>query len=242
MTPTEMVYGDAFMSSWNLPILSEERRINDAVVAEVNANLDENLKLYITDLKARLQVIHDSARKIQAEIVAKRLDKANNDIITFDVGDFVLLKHRYNDTITKQEAKLLGPFKILEKLANGVYKLQHLIEVARIETVSEERLVPFCKDGATEAELKKMIEYDEDELPVDSIVRHGGSMTRNGLKFLVHWRGFDNEEDFTWEPYKNLEGNVSLSRYISEHENVMPTWILEAEREIQHEEEDVTDP
>lgn len=46
-------------------------------------------------------------------------------------------------------------------------------------------------------------EEDEDEFSVDEIVDHGFE-SDGSIKYKVKWLGYEDEEDMTWEPRKNL--------------------------------------
>jgi hypothetical protein len=52
---------------------------------------------------------------------------------------------------------------------------------------------------------------------IDKVVRHRGSFKpHKKLRFLIHWKGFDSEED-TWEPWSNLRSNEVVHNYLRNH-------------------------
>ena len=174
---------------------------------------------------SHLQCIRANAVNCQNAVVNKRLDDHNVDVVVFNIGDLILLKHRYNESLSKQDARLLGPYKIVDKLNNGVFRIQSLFNVEDILVVAEDRLVPFNSAMSTEDDLRMLLEYDDNESEVEGILSHRGK-GRNGLKFKIHWKGFDNEEDHTWEPASNLIGNVKFTEYVQAHEHEMPSWLV----------------
>jgi hypothetical protein len=229
-----MLFGDSFSTSWNLPNFSKgKENIFDEIVKEAGEEPSKNIENYVSTLKARIQIIHQNAKEAQRRLVEKLLKEHNEDpknpIIVFNVGDFILLKHRHNEILTKQEAKLLGPYKVIEKLAHSAYKIQSLLDVKDIAIVSEDRMVMFVSSSTTTEEMKKLLEYDAAEIPVEEILEHNRYWTKSSLKFKVHWKGFDNESDYTWEPHKNLVGNVKYKKYLEEHKEELPAWVFNEE-------------
>ena len=52
---------------------------------------------------------------------------------------------------------------------------------------------------------------DDEEAPlynIDRIIDH--RMTKDGKKYLAHWKGYDEDEE-TWEPADNIEEDTSAS-------------------------------
>lgn len=49
---------------------------------------------------------------------------------------------------------------------------------------------------------------DEEFFPVKGIVEE--EHRDDGLYYLVHWEGYDNPEDYTWEPSSHLEHCVDI--------------------------------
>ena len=44
-----------------------------------------------------------------------------------------------------------------------------------------------------------------------------GQLSKKGLTFKVHWRGYPSETD-TWEPYQHLKDNLIFHQYCRDHD------------------------
>ena len=56
---------------------------------------------------------------------------------------------------------------------------------------------------------------DRDDYIIESILQHKGN--RSNPQFLVKWLGYDDPNDHTWEPVKNIGTNEVFHRYCRDH-------------------------
>lgn len=166
------------------------------------------------DRVRHLQQIHDELKTmitIAGEQAKRNYDRGVILQPTFKIGDRVLLRHENIPTTTpckKLDSKFLGPFKVISKLSDLVYKLQlpktlrihdtfhvSLLEKYREDTIPGRRQIPsppiVTPDGDIEWEVRKVLDS-----------RVFGRWKK--LQYLVSWQGFGPEED-SWEPMANLE-------------------------------------
>ena len=77
------------------------------------------------------------------------------------------------------------------------------------------RLKPFIFDPLVTDPLD-IARRDYGQYLVKEILTHNGDPKRRLLmKFRVHWLGFDEEEDHTWESFKTLRLIPCLHEYLS---------------------------
>ena len=152
-------------------------------------------------------------------------ERTRRKFTPFKVGDLVKLSTRNTHTHqipSKFRSKFDGPFQVLEKRSDFVYKIElppqwkrhpvfhiselHPFEVNDVHGPSFPRPPPETIDG-------------EEQYEVDSIVRHKGK--GKWLRFLIHWKGYEDSQ-YSWEPITSLD-NASdlLLGYLRTHSNVI---------------------
>ena len=84
-----------------------------------------------------------------------------------------------------------------------------------MKTVDITRLKRYREDPARDAQ--EMAASEECEYAVESILDHWRENPgKKGLKFLVRWKGYSQEDD-TWEPYSVVKDLEVLEKYLSDH-------------------------
>lgn len=78
-----------------------------------------------------------------------------------------------------------------------------------------ERMRPFLCDGISDEQLRDLAAADVEEQLVDCVKDHRGSC-REDVEFKIHWKGFSDEDD-SWEPLVNVNGNQQLQDYLATH-------------------------
>lgn len=129
---------------------------------------------------------------------------------SFAVGDKVLLRHDNISTTAptkKLEAKFLGPFPIIAKLSDLVYRLQ-LPKTLRIHNVFHvsllERYRPDTISGRRQRPPPPIVTPEGDmEWEVNRILDSRRIGRWRKLQYLVAWEGYGPEEN-SWEPAANL--------------------------------------
>jgi hypothetical protein len=148
--------------------------------------------------------------KIVGEQAKKRFDGAHHLHHTFNVGDKVLLRHDNIATTVpsrKLTSKFLGPFPIIAKLSDVVYRLKlprtlrihdvfhiSLLEKYRQDTIPGRRRNPPPPIVTPEGD----IEWEVDQV-LDS--RLFGRWKK--LQYLVSWAGYGLDQN-SWEPWEHL--------------------------------------
>lgn len=94
-----------------------------------------------------------------------------------------------------------------EKAVNGI-KSSSERQDENESTTDCERDKNIDKEQNMEIDTTENDETEEDEFEVEKILAKKG--TGRKLVYLVKWKGYDKEEDNTWEPAKNLDQSISL--------------------------------
>jgi hypothetical protein len=108
----------------------------------------------------------------------------------------------------KLEAKCYRPFLIIMKKGHSAYQLK-LLPSWRIHPVFNEALLsPYQPLSFPEQQLidnpPPEIVNDQEEYKIEKIINHRHQNTRTGMEYLVHWKGYPQEER-TWLKEKDLE-------------------------------------
>lgn len=220
VTPYVMMHGDGVF---------ERRDILECLSLDENSVLHRFPELadeqtvraardYVVIVTKRLLLIQSSARAIQEAVIEARLKKYNDGVLAkkYKVGDFVLLVPVKR--VAKLQAKLLGPFKVIEVKSEGnVYRIQSLIDPAKMQDCPPIRIRPFASDLFSDQEIKELATADAEEFMVDYVKTHQGTGRRN-LRFLVKWEGYPDSDQYnTWEPISSLEGCEKFEDYLDTH-------------------------
>ena len=205
-TPYKMLYGSF---GPHVSTLKQFRSLSSSEMPSSTVG-QKSAKSYIKRLDDRLTLIRAGAEDQQKLIKeARAIRNENIEATEFKIGDFVLLVP--NIKSPKLHAKLLGPYKVIERPTEVTARVQALAFPDKKEIVHIARLVPFNVGKATEAELRVLSNLDKDHYSVSAILDHTGSMKKD-LMFKTVWEGYDGS---TMEPYKNFpSGNEILKNYI----------------------------
>jgi hypothetical protein len=103
----------------------------------------------------------------------------------------------------KLDDKRYGPFNVIEKVGKASYKLKLPATWKKVYPVfNEVLLTPFTP--AKYPSQKKpdppppVIVDGEEEYEVEELM--DSKLVRGGIKYLVKWKGYPNQVDWTWEP------------------------------------------
>jgi hypothetical protein len=170
------------------------------------SHLDELVKVrnLLVQNIARAQ---DNYAKYYNRKVKSHLNLADEPL--FKVGDKVWLSARDITTSrpsAKLDHKLLGPFRIIEKISDLVYRLDlpatmdinNTFHISKLERFNEglpnqpqQEPPPIIVEGERRYVPERILDGTYDE-------------STNQYLYLVHWEGYPNSED-TWEPYEELK-------------------------------------
>ena len=131
---------------------------------------------------------------------------------TLNVGDLVFFNRKNIATLRptrKFDDKKFGPFKILRKLSDVVFKLSlpasmrihPVFHVSMLEPRSTDTFVEQTVDPPVPVILDDVEEFELSEI-LDS--KWVGRSSSCKVLYLVHWRGYS-PSDCTWEPVENLQ-------------------------------------
>jgi hypothetical protein len=172
--------------------------------------------------------------EIQRE--AKAALEMNNDMMhsrgeqkktkeDFKPGDSMWLEAtniHSNQPSRKLDNKRYGPFKIEEKVSDRAYRLKlpetwAIHNVFHLTLLTRTHAVEFDSQKKPMPPLPDIIE-EEEEYEIEEICRH--RKKGRGTQYLVHWKGYGNEDD-TWLPWSAL-GNAEelLSKYLRQSTNL----------------------
>ncbi|KAF7771107.1 hypothetical protein Agabi119p4_7081 [Agaricus bisporus var. burnettii] len=136
----------------------------------------------------------------------------------FAKGDKVWLETtniHSNRPTRKLDHKRYGPFEVLKQIGDRSYKLK-LPDTWAIHDVFHTSLLTKVRDPEFDSQKKPTppppdIINEEEEYEVEEI--RGHRRKGRGIQFLVHWKGYGNEDD-SWIPRSSLENaEEALSEY-----------------------------
>jgi hypothetical protein len=164
-----------------------------------------------TDAKHVQRKLKQKAQKQEAH--------PNSDMITgFKIGDYVLLSPVVDDgymrPVIKTKLVLEGPLKIMG-VHRDDYTVQDLIN-RKTRVVHLRRLRPFYYDPEF-VDPEKVAMKEKGEFVVEKILEVRGDRKgkRKDLEFLVKWKGYNDPEDNTWEPWStDLARNVKIIEFL----------------------------
>jgi len=219
VTPAELLFGNAVsLNDRILPLKGGDIGIPDRQLSEVTSEM----------LAAQAHLIAKAQKLFRAQDerhVATPFD-TRKGFDHFPVGSYVLVEY---DSALKGRGpphKLMpfkrGPYRVVNNIGTR-YTILDLI-TNKHEDVLIHRLHPFSFDAA-EHDPKEIAARGKEEFVVAKILEHvGDSKHKSTMKFLVHWEGYDDPVEHTWESWKNLRLVDKLHDYLRAHSmgNLIP--------------------
>ena len=128
--------------------------------------------------------------------------KRSNANITFTVGDLVMYQRRFFKKNLAQKLQTIwrGPYQVTAIDEHCNLRLNIPKCYSRHPVFAPDMLKHYHNNP--EHQRSKP---DDDEAPlytIDRIIDY--KMTKDGKKYLIRWKGYDEDED-TWEPADNIE-------------------------------------
>ena len=115
----------------------------------------------------------------------------------YQPGDMILWNPKENAhsfRSTKLASKLLGPYVVIQQLANDI-SCRHMHSNTE-HVLHSSRVSPFI---GSDVSARKVSLLDSEEYVVESITAHHGSWKRlSSMEFLVKWSGYPHDES-TWK-------------------------------------------
>jgi hypothetical protein len=158
--------------------------------------------------------------------MGKYHDKHAKEPPKYSVGDLVMLNGKNLKTrrpSKKLDAKLHGPFKVSKVLSPTAIKLElpsrwRIHNAFHVSLIEPYRLNPTRPPPELASEQNEL-GYDVDGYQfetgyeVEEIMGSQYSKERNRVLYLVKWKGYPDEADWTEEPYENFEDKGLLKEY-----------------------------
>jgi hypothetical protein len=226
ITPAELLFGNAVsLNDRILPVSKDEVTIPSATLSEVT---DEMLAT-----QAKLIAKHQNLLKKKDEHHIATPYDTKKHVDHFPVGSYVLVE--YDSTLKGRGPphKLMpfkrGPYRVVNNVGTR-YTLLDLL-TNKHEDVLIHRLHPFHYDESN-IDPKSVAARDTDEYTVEEILKHEGDPKHKGtMKFLVHWKGYDDPTENTWESWKNLRLVDKLHDYLRSNKmgHLIPAECIQAQ-------------
>ena len=176
-----------------------------------------------TERMKKIREDAQSALRNAADIMKRYYDRNQKEPIQYKPGDKVWLEA---DHLTPQRParklteRRLGPFVVLSKVGQSVYKLK-IPASWKVHPVFNEVLLSPYREPQFESQKSRAEPPPPDiiegtpEYEVEEIV--DSRMNRGRLQYLVHWKGYPKEER-TWEPARNLSNaQDAILKFHREH-------------------------
>jgi hypothetical protein len=212
ITPAELLFGNAVsLNDRILPVSQDEVNIPPATLSEVTAEM--------LAMQAKLIAKHQSLLKKKDEHHLASPYDSKKHVDHFPIGSYVLVE--YDSTLKGRGPphKLMpfkrGPYRVVNNVGTRYTLLD--LGTNKHEDVLIHRLHPFHYDEAN-IDPKTIAARDNEEYTVGQILKHEGDPKHKGtMKFLVHWEGYDDPKEHTWESWKNLRLVDKLHDYLKTH-------------------------
>jgi hypothetical protein len=159
------------------------------------------------------------AKEIQEKRDAKNIARRTPENVTeFPINSYVLIGYpkssHHQGPPTKFHANLKGPMQVVDIMQGAKYTVRNLVtkklEDYHITLLREFRYDPRYVDPV------KIAMCDEQFYELEKVLDHRGQFNKKDtLFFKVKWLGY-NDEDNTWEPWKNLRNNIELHKYLKD--------------------------
>jgi hypothetical protein len=220
ITPAELLFGNAVsLNDRILPMKADEVGIPTRQLSEITSEMLA-MQAHLIAKAQKLFKEHDDKHVAMPFDTRKGFDH-------FPVGSYVLVE--YDDSALKGRGpphKLMpfkrGPYRVVNSIGTRYTVLNLLTN--KHEDVLIYQLHPFSYDAA-EYDPKEIAARGNEEFVVAKILAHEGDPKyKTSMKFLVHWEGYDDPSEHTWESYKNIRLVDKLHDYLKTHnmKNLIP--------------------
>jgi hypothetical protein len=172
--------------------------------------MTDNMSEYMADLISKQQSVITIAQETLLKKDKAHLSTNNEEHLSFNVNDWVLVnypKNRFNMSApTKLQLPWYGPMRIIAK---NVDKYEVMDPASgKVDRLHASRMKPFIIEGDTDPEAVAL--ENKNYYMVKAISDHKGPLNKSKIKFKVLW----SNDEITWEPYKHLKNNSILHQYL----------------------------
>jgi hypothetical protein len=209
-SPASLLFGDRFRDDELLFINQSQTHFDGGML---------QLSAWAADMIMQQDTVFELASRLQEEKNMAHLMKQDPSVTTFDIGSYVLANYHATDGIVRHKGPpnkflpyLRGPLKVVDRQGDH-YVIRSLI-THREEHIHVKELRKFIHNGQEEELYTIALRDHQDRFFIDKILDHEGSLDRRrDLKFKVHWKGYEAEED-SWVPYSELRDTAALHEYL----------------------------
>jgi len=210
ITPAELLFGNSVsLNDRILPVSPDEVNIPPATLSKVTAEM--------LATQSKLIAKHQSLLKKKDDLHLAAPYDLKKRVDHFPIGSYVLVE--YDSTLKGRGPphKLMsfkrGPYRVVNNVGTRYTVLD--LRTNKHEDVLIHLLHPFIYDEAN-IDPKEVAARDNEEYTVQQILQHEGDPKHKGtMKFLVHWQGYDDPSEHTWESWKNLRLVDKLHDYLN---------------------------
>lgn len=120
----------------------------------------------------------------------------------------------------KLDHKLLGPFTIIERISDLVYRLDLPPTMELNDSFHISRLEPFREGhpGQVQQEPPPIIDEGKRQYVPERILDGGVEEPSGQYVYLVHWEGYPDSEN-SWEPYDEIKHLRMFKKFQSAHQD-----------------------
>jgi hypothetical protein len=113
------------------------------------------------------------------------------------------------------KTQLQGPYKVV-KSDKSSYTIENLVDKKHL-IVHITNLRPYYFDpGVIYPAIIAM--HDNQEFVIEKVLNHRGDRKlRSSMEFLIKWKGFDNKNQNSWEPWSGVRNTEKLHEYLTEN-------------------------
>lgn len=208
VSPAELLYGNSINLYNGLlsPILMEEKEEEASEPGKLSDFVGNLLKVQtnLIQVAQEKQLIQDSYH----------ISEVDDDLMGFPINSYVLYNPPGGQRHKMQLPKA-GPYLVVNSVLDD-YTIQDLVN-HKLITTHISNLSKFEFDD-NRVDPKLVAIHNRGEFTVDSVVAHRGLPTRRStMEFKVKWKGYPNESDDTWEPYKGIKDTQAFLDYCNTH-------------------------
>ena len=165
------------------------------------------------DFAEKMKKVHEeagAALSLMQETMKKYYDRLRQPTREYQVGDKLWLEATNINTdrpAKKLDDKRFRPFPIIKKVGTSSYKLKLLATWKKISPVFNEALLsPYTPPQYPTQKQPEppppILVEGEEEYEIDELM--DSKLVRNKLKYLVKWKGYPNQTDWTWKPEEKI--------------------------------------
>jgi hypothetical protein len=182
------------------------------------------LSAYIKDMQeAQGRIIAIAEEHLRKRDAKHMEERSIGEEPSHKAGDYVLAECRHNSLRPGPTSKLLpylrGPFLVVEKLPEGMYRLRDLITM-HTKDYHVSTLKPYLHDERTAIPAHVAATDTFDEFVIERVIKLIGNPRSNktDAKFKVRWAGYG-EADDTIVSWKDARDNTAVQLFLYNHEN-----------------------